>query len=229
MMLSKGVGIRASRKPLSAYARHPGEVHGHFWYVPSVRKTGEYPHVLVDVNYWKTFVHAGLETAAGDRGSISLFGREGREHELIAEHVAGSETWVEVRGWGGSSTSGPPDRRGRTTIGWTASWAAPRRPACAASKRPARMPAPAANGNVTRRTTCGGRPDHPKRGDQVPRPARPRLSPLRLCALSGGLHPPHVGRARLATKAATASAAKGASVIRPGRQSRRLTGESPGE
>ncbi len=55
MMLAKGVGIRASRKPLSAYARHPGEVHGHFWYVPSVRKTGEYPHVLVDVNFWKSW------------------------------------------------------------------------------------------------------------------------------------------------------------------------------
>ena len=84
----------------SPWPERIGEVHGHFWYIPNVRKTAEYPHVLVDVNYWKTFVHSGLATAAGDRGSISLFGREGRDHELFAEHVAGSETWVEVRGLG---------------------------------------------------------------------------------------------------------------------------------
>jgi len=100
MMLSKGVGIRASRKPLSAYTRHPGEVHGHFWYMPTVRKTREFQHVLTDVNHWKTFVHAGLATAVGDRGCISVFGKDGREHELFAEHVAHSETWVETSALG---------------------------------------------------------------------------------------------------------------------------------
>ncbi len=100
MMPAKGVGIRASRKPLSTYTRHPGEVHGHFWYIPNVRRTGEFPHVLVDVNYWKTFVHSGLLTAPGDRGCISLFGNDGREHELFAEHVAHSETWVETTALG---------------------------------------------------------------------------------------------------------------------------------
>ncbi|MCL2645620.1 MAG: phage terminase large subunit family protein [Phycisphaerales bacterium] len=100
MMASKGLGIRASRKPLSSYSRHPGEVHGHYWYVPNVRKTGEFPHVLVDVNYWKTFVHAAIGTAAGDRGCLSLYGSDGREHEIFAEHVAHSETWVETMGMG---------------------------------------------------------------------------------------------------------------------------------
>jgi hypothetical protein len=100
MMLSKGVGIRAGRKPMSSYARRPGEQHGHFWYVPNVKKTAEFPHVQVDVNYWKTFVHAGLATAAGDRGSISLFGRKPKDHELFAEHIAHAETWVETQGHG---------------------------------------------------------------------------------------------------------------------------------
>jgi len=100
MMLSKGIGIRASRKPLATYTRHPGEVHGHFWYIPNVRKTAEFQHVLVDVNYWKTFVHSGLATAAGDRGCISIFGSDGREHDLLAEHVAHSETWVETSALG---------------------------------------------------------------------------------------------------------------------------------
>jgi len=101
MMLAKGVGLRASRKPIAEYARRPGETIGYYWYIPNVRKTGQFPHVLVDVNYWKRFVHEGFLTAAGDRGCISLFGSDGRHHELIAEHVARSEKWVEVIGPGG--------------------------------------------------------------------------------------------------------------------------------
>ena len=103
MMLAKGIGIRASRKPIAEYARRPGETLGHYWYIPNVRKTGQFPHVLVDVNYWKQFVHEGFSTAAGDRGSISLFGKDSdsRHHELIAEHIARSEKWVEVIGPGG--------------------------------------------------------------------------------------------------------------------------------
>ncbi|MCG3181443.1 MAG: hypothetical protein BIFFINMI_03839 [Phycisphaerae bacterium] len=100
--LSKGVGIRASRKGIADYAKKPGEVIGHYWYVPNVRRTGQFAHVLVDVNYWKRFVHDGLTTAAGDRGCISIFGKEGRAHELLAEHIARSEKWVEVTGPGGT-------------------------------------------------------------------------------------------------------------------------------
>jgi hypothetical protein len=101
MMLAKGVGIRASRKPIAEYSRKPGEVIGYYWYIPNVHKTGQFPHVLVDVNYWKRFVHEGLMTSAGDRGCISIFGKDDRQHELFAEHVARSERWVEVTGPGG--------------------------------------------------------------------------------------------------------------------------------
>ena len=100
MMLSKGLGIRAGRRPLSDYERRPGETHGHFWYIPNVRRKGEFPHVVVDVNYWKTFVHGALATAAGDPGCLALFGRKPHEHELFAEHIAHSETWVETHGQG---------------------------------------------------------------------------------------------------------------------------------
>ncbi|GEM_PF-3195800 len=41
MMLSKGLGIRASRQPMSTWKRRPGETHGHFWYVPNVNRTAE--------------------------------------------------------------------------------------------------------------------------------------------------------------------------------------------
>jgi phage terminase large subunit GpA-like protein len=97
-MLSKGIGIRAGRKPIAEYARRPGEVLGHYWYIPNVRRTGQFAHVLVDVNHWKRFVHECLATAAGDRGCLSLFGKDGRMHELLAEHVTRSERWTNLTG-----------------------------------------------------------------------------------------------------------------------------------
>jgi hypothetical protein len=99
MMLYKGIGIRAGRKPMSTYARHPGEVHGHYWYIPNVNRTAEFPHAAADVNYWKSFVHERLAVAAGDPGSMTIFGKA-PDHELFAEHIAGSETWTETKGHG---------------------------------------------------------------------------------------------------------------------------------
>ena len=86
-------------KPLSSYACHPGETYGHFWHVPNVNKTGDFPHVAADVNHWKSFVQAGLAASAGEAGSLTLFGCEG-EHEHFAEHVANSESRVETQGYG---------------------------------------------------------------------------------------------------------------------------------
>ena len=41
----------------------------------------------IDTNYWKSFVHARLAVAMGDRGCLSLFGRQADEHRLLAEHL----------------------------------------------------------------------------------------------------------------------------------------------
>ncbi len=105
--LAKGVGLKAGHKPMAEYKRRPGELHGCHWYVPNVRGTREFRHVAVDVNYWKTFVHAALAAPQGEHGGMSLFGSRPADHELFAEHVANSETWV--------ATSG----RGRTVHEWT--------------------------------------------------------------------------------------------------------------
>lgn len=98
MQLAKGVGIRASRKPIAEYQRRPGEIIGDHWYVPSVRRTQQFPHVLVDVNWWKTRVHEAFATTAGDTGSVTLWGTDGTRHELFARHIARSEFSVEVVG-----------------------------------------------------------------------------------------------------------------------------------
>ena len=100
MILSRGVGIGARNRPMTEYRRKPGERYGHHWYQPSVKGTREFPHVAMDVNYWKDFVHAGLAMPAGDPGAITLWGKKAETHELFAEHVAGSESWIETSGYG---------------------------------------------------------------------------------------------------------------------------------
>ena len=109
MMLSKGMGIRSTRRPFAAYAKRPGETIGDHWYVPNVRRTAQFPHVLIDTNFWKGFVHDGLAAAPADRGCIGLYGTAkpalhspkggaGTDHGLFAEHIARSEHWAEVTG-----------------------------------------------------------------------------------------------------------------------------------
>jgi len=100
VMPSKGVGIKAGNRPMATYRRKPGEKHGHYWYVPNVRKTSEFPHVQYDTNYWKTFSHVRLATTPGDHGAMTLFGKGANEHRLFAEHVAGSEIWTRTEGHG---------------------------------------------------------------------------------------------------------------------------------
>jgi hypothetical protein len=102
-MPSKGVGIKAGNKPMATYRRRPGERHGHHWYVPNVSKTSEFRHVQIDTNYWKSFLHARLAVAPGDRGALTLFGdtaSRGSAHRLFADHVAGAEFWTRTHGHG---------------------------------------------------------------------------------------------------------------------------------
>jgi len=98
VMLSKGFGFRAARKSINAYERRPGELLGDHWWVPQVKKTSQFPHILVDANYWKDRIHDGFGTAAGDPGSITMYGTEATLHELFARHICKSEYRVEVTG-----------------------------------------------------------------------------------------------------------------------------------
>lgn len=99
MMLSKGVGIRAGNRPIAQYQRRPGWKIGHHWFIPSVARTQEHPHIAIDTNYWKSFVHDRLATKPGDAACLTLYG-EAEMHELFAEHIAASETWTLTHGHG---------------------------------------------------------------------------------------------------------------------------------
>lgn len=98
MHASLGLPLRATNKPIAAYQRKPGWRIGDNWYQPSVKGTNEYPHVCIDTNYWKTFVHRALSVAPGTRGALTLYGTPAMaaEHESFADHVAGAEYFTEV-------------------------------------------------------------------------------------------------------------------------------------
>ena len=87
IMPSHGRYVGASSVPFSEYKRKKGERIGLHWRVPTVQGRRQVRHVLIDTNYWKSFVHARLAVAMGDPGSLSLFGRKPGEHQLLAEHL----------------------------------------------------------------------------------------------------------------------------------------------
>jgi hypothetical protein len=99
---SRGIGIMPMAKPVSEYQKRPGWVIGDNWFIPSVRGTREYPHLRIDTNWWKTVVHNALATSVGDPGALTIWGSPATrdDHAHWAEHVAGSEYFVETAGRG---------------------------------------------------------------------------------------------------------------------------------
>ena len=84
---SHGQYVGASSTPFSEYKRKKGDRIGHHWRIPGTVGTRAIRHVLIDTNYWKSFVHARLAILPGDPGCLSLFGHESKKHRLLAEHL----------------------------------------------------------------------------------------------------------------------------------------------
>ena len=104
-MPSHGRFVGASSIPFSEYKRKLGDRVGHNWRIPNVQGKRAVRHVVFDTNYWKSFVHARLAVAMGDRGCLSLFGDNPTLHRLFAEHIT-AEYRVKTEG------------RGRTVDEW---------------------------------------------------------------------------------------------------------------
>jgi len=85
-MPSRGVGLTAADRPFSEYQRRPGEQYGLYWRVPAIKGSRELRTLHIDVNWWKSFLHARLAVSQGDRGGITLFGRDPETHRLLADH-----------------------------------------------------------------------------------------------------------------------------------------------
>lgn len=84
---SHGKYVGASGVPFSEYKRKKGDRVGLHWRIPNTTGKRAVRHILLDTNYWKTFVHARLAVAMGDPGALSLFGRDEKTHQLLAEHL----------------------------------------------------------------------------------------------------------------------------------------------
>ncbi len=82
-----GKYVGASSIPFAEYRRQRGDRVGHHWRIPSTTGKRQVRHVLVDTNYWKSFVHARLAVAMGDPGCLSLYGRDEKAHRLLADHL----------------------------------------------------------------------------------------------------------------------------------------------
>ena len=83
---SHGKYFGAREKPIAFKKRQQGELIGHNWYYPNSVKSRAIRHIIIDTNYWKSFVYNRLMTKAGDSGSLSLFGSDKREHQLLVDH-----------------------------------------------------------------------------------------------------------------------------------------------
>ena len=96
---SHGKYIGASSKPMGEYKRLAGDRVGHNWRMPNIRGKRVVRHVVYDTNYWKSFVASRLLTSQGDKGSLTLWGRNSETHMLLAEHLT-AEYRVKTEGRG---------------------------------------------------------------------------------------------------------------------------------
>lgn len=107
LLPSHGRFVGASSHPFSEYKRRPGDRVGLNWRVPSIHGKRSIRHVIYDTNWWKSFTHARLAVAMGDRGCLSIFGDRAAQHRMFAEQVT-AEYFVKTEG------------RGRTVDEWKA-------------------------------------------------------------------------------------------------------------
>jgi len=87
LLPSHGKYVGASSVPFSEYKRKRGDRVGLHWRIPNTVGKRQVRHVLIDTNYWKTYVHARLAVAMGDPGCLSLFGHDDKTHRLLADHL----------------------------------------------------------------------------------------------------------------------------------------------
>jgi len=102
---SHGRFVGASSQPFSDYKKRPGDRVGFNWRMPNVQGKRAVRHALFDTNFWKSFVHARLAVAMGEKGCLSLFGDKADSHRLLAEHLT-AEYRIKTEG------------RGRTVDEW---------------------------------------------------------------------------------------------------------------
>jgi hypothetical protein len=107
LLPSHGRFVGASSNPFSEYKRRPGDRVGLNWRIPSIHGKRAIRHIIYDTNWWKSFTHARLAVAMGDRGCLSIFGDRPDMHRMFSEQVT-AEYYIKTEG------------RGRTVDEWKA-------------------------------------------------------------------------------------------------------------
>ena len=97
MLPAHGQYVGASSRPFSDYSRKVGDRVGPHWRIPgkSPRKAR---HVLIDANYWKSFLYARLSTAIGDSASLSFNGKASLHTNIFSHILAEEAVAVEAKG-----------------------------------------------------------------------------------------------------------------------------------
>ncbi len=77
-------------KTISEYTLDPGETRGPGWLLTRGKAARKTRHLLIDTNFWKTFIHNRLTTALGDKGSLSLF-KSPDYHRMLCDHLTSEQ------------------------------------------------------------------------------------------------------------------------------------------
>ena len=96
---SHGKYIGASSKPMSEYKRVTGDRVGYNWRIPNIVGRRAVRNIVFDTNFWKSFVASRFLTSLGDKGSLSVWGRNPETHMLFSEHMT-AEYRVKTEGRG---------------------------------------------------------------------------------------------------------------------------------
>lgn len=91
---SHGRSIGAKSRPLDQYQAKPGERKGFHWFVTTGGGKRAIRHVLMDVNFWKTFLVSRLRQAIGEPGALTFYGtgRGDADHDMLADHLCAEKS-----------------------------------------------------------------------------------------------------------------------------------------
>ena len=96
VMPSFGIGLGATKKPMSERTKKPGDIVGWHWCAPEPKDRKRLREVQIDTNHYKSFVHKQFFVDKLLPGSLTLYGDRRTDHGLIADHLT-AETPKEVQ------------------------------------------------------------------------------------------------------------------------------------
>ena len=96
VMPSFGIGLGATKKPMSERVKKPGDIAGWHWCAPKPKDRKRLREVQIDTNHYKSFVHKQFFVDKLLPGSLTLYGDRKTDHGLIADHLT-AETPKEVQ------------------------------------------------------------------------------------------------------------------------------------